>query len=84
MSELLFLHLSHLGFVGFFFFNSVSSNHALFYMTFLINSPLLCCKALAAEDRMNIANPYLKFTFKLFGFWHRFETFALLRFYNSK
>lgn len=81
ISELLFLYLSHL---GFFFFNSVSSNSALFYMTFLINSPLLCCEALAAKDRMNTANPYLMFTFKLFGSWHRFETFVLLRFYNSK
>lgn len=60
----------------FFFFNSVSSNPALFCMTFLINSPLLCCKALAAEDRMTTANPYLMFTFKLFGSWHRFETFV--------
>lgn len=53
-------------------------------MTFLINSPLLCCEALAAKDRMNTANSYLMFTFKLFGSWHRFETFVLLRFYNSK
>lgn len=68
----------------FFFSNSVSSNPALFYMTFLINSPLLCCEALAAKDRMNTANSYLMFTFKLFGSWHRFETFVLLRFYNSK
>lgn len=64
----------------FFFFNTVSSNLALFYMTFLINSPLFCCEALAAKDRMNTANSYLMFTFKLFGFWHRFETLILLGF----
>lgn len=67
-----------------FFLNSVSSNPALFYMTFLINSPLLCCEASAAKDRMNTAKSYLKFSFKIFGSWHRFETFVFLRFYNSK
>lgn len=70
--------------VGIFFLNSVSSNPALFYMTFLINSPLLCCEASAAKDRMNTAKSYLKFSFKIFGSWHRFETFVFLRFYNSK
>lgn len=67
-----------------FFSDSVSSSPALFYMTFLINSPLLCWETLAAEDRMTTANPYLMFTFKLFESWHRFEAFVLFRFSNSK
>lgn len=53
-------------------------------MTFPINSLLLCWEALAAEDRTTTANPYLAFTFKLFGSWHRFEVFVLFRFYIPK